>query len=164
MFRSLLTPLSLMTTLTPLQTIFITPLCFGVAHIHHLYEFRLTHQTTSFLVSLLTSLFQFTYTTIFGWYASFLFVRTGSLLAVTLTHSFCNWIGLPRFWGKVEAGVPIGPPSTGHHHSRKVDHGSNDELSIWWTVTYYVLLVTGAVCFWKYFWVLTESNARLATI
>jgi membrane protease YdiL (CAAX protease family) len=33
------------------------------------------------------SLFQFGYTTIFGWYATFVYLRTGSLLAVVVIHS-----------------------------------------------------------------------------
>jgi prenyl protein peptidase len=40
-------------------------------------------------------LFQFTYTTIFGWYATYLFLRTGHLLAPVLVHALCNSLGLP---------------------------------------------------------------------
>ena len=81
--------------------IFITPLYFGIAHIHHCYETRLQRPQTPFLPILLNSLIQFAYTTVFGWYAAFLFLRTGSLWGVVLVHSFCNWMGLPRFWGRV---------------------------------------------------------------
>ena len=39
--------------------------------------------------------FQFTYTTIFGWFETLVFLRTRSLLAPVLVHSFCNWMGVP---------------------------------------------------------------------
>lgn len=157
-----MTPLSLLTPLTARQTIFITPLYFGVAHIHHFYEFRLTHPRVSFIPALLTSLFQFTYTTLFGWYANFVFVRTGSLFSVILAHSFCNWMGLPRVWGRVEAGVPLGPvdKSTPPVGSLTIRGRSSDI----WTTAYYVLLVAGVVAFWRNFWTLTESAGKLANI
>lgn len=152
---------------------FITPLYFGIAHIHHFYEFTLTHPRVPYLHALLNSLFQLAYTTLFGWYANFVFVRTGNLLAVILAHAFCNWMGLPRVWGRVEAGVPIGPPA-GVDASRDRDHPSRraestvqvvgGELGIGWSVAYYVLLFAGAVVFERNLWVLTESTGKLAEI
>ena len=41
--------------------------------------------------------FQFTYTTLFGIYAAFLFVRTGHIIAPCIAHSYCNFIGFPDF-------------------------------------------------------------------
>ena len=41
--------------------------------------------------------FQFGFTTIFGWYATFVFLRTGHLAAPIAAHAFCNWMGFPRF-------------------------------------------------------------------
>ncbi|KAA6407135.1 MAG: prenyl ase Rce1 [Lasallia pustulata] len=98
-FRSLLTPLHLLTPLPVPRTVLLTPLYFGIAHVHHFYEYTLTHPHTPLLPALVRSLVQFAYTTLFGWYATFVFVRTGSLPAVVLAHSFCNWCGLPRLWG-----------------------------------------------------------------
>ena len=40
-------------------------------------------------------MFQFTYTTLFGAYASHIFLRTGSLSGVILAHCTCNYMGLP---------------------------------------------------------------------
>ena len=40
-------------------------------------------------------LIQFTYTTLFGAYASHVFLRTGSLCGVILAHCTCNYMGLP---------------------------------------------------------------------
>lgn len=40
---------------------------------------------------------QFAYTTVFGWYASLLLLRTGHLAAPVAAHALCNGLGLPRF-------------------------------------------------------------------
>ncbi|KAJ5166463.1 uncharacterized protein N7482_005244 [Penicillium canariense] len=169
MFRSAIVPLHLLAQVSPGRITFIAPLYFGIAHIHHFYEFRLTHPDTPALAALLRSLFQFGYTTIFGWYATFLFLRTGSLPVVILVHSFCNWCGLPRFWGRVEAGEPLGPPVRG-----KEDDGNGNgngsgggvsvgagKLGVGWTVAYYALLVLGALGFAWGLWPLTESYYAL---
>ncbi|KAK0542439.1 CAAX prenyl protease [Tilletia horrida] len=57
--------------------IFVTPLYFGVV-------------------------FQFGYTTLFGWYADFVFLRTNSILAPIICHSFCNMMGLPDIASALE--------------------------------------------------------------
>lgn len=82
---------------------------------------------------------------------------------------FCNWQGLPRFWGKVqvEAGEPIGPPQAdrinrakspvpGAHRSAK-----RKDMTTIYTVAYYLLLVAGAYGFKKLLWSLTESPGVL---
>ncbi|RAK73289.1 CAAX prenyl protease RCE1 [Aspergillus fijiensis CBS 313.89] len=162
MFRSAIVPLHLLAKVSSGHIVFVAPLYFGIAHVHHFYEFRLTHPDTSVVAALLRSIFQFGYTTIFGWYATFLYLRTGSLPAVILAHTFCNWCGLPRLWGRVEAGVPIGPPLA------KGKGGSSDEtgyrqLGMGWTVAYYVLLVGGALGFYYALWPLSESLNALAS-
>lgn len=176
LFRSVLIPLHLLAKISPTKIVFLTPLYFGIAHIHHFYEFTLTHPHTSLLPALLRSLFQFSYTTLFGWYASFLYLRTGSLVTVILVHSFCNWCGLPRFWGRVEAGEVIGaqplPPTEGATGRGKEDDVSvnsvqgnleSRELGIVWTVAYYLLLFAGAYGFTRGLWTLTESSNALAS-
>src|SRR4051812_20716306 len=92
----------LLSQTTPSQTIFLTPLIFRLAHVHHFYEFRLPPPAVPATAALLRSVFQFAYTTLFGAYATFLFLRTGSLLAVCAVHAFCNCMGLPQVWGRVE--------------------------------------------------------------
>ncbi|MCJ1248360.1 hypothetical protein MMC30_005577 [Trapelia coarctata] len=230
LFRSLLLPLALLSfpplppsTPSPrteiLPTILLTPLSFGIAHIHHFYEFTLTHPRTPLLPALAVTIFQFTYTTLFGWFAAFVFLRTGSLGAVVGSHAFCNWMGLPRVWGRVGAGVVgrVGgqtagkragegrvkeevkgsvagegnmpelkemgqetvmgemsgkggddvardtgsPPHTHINRPGKVFQAEYRGLGIGWTVAYYILLVGGAVTFWKAFWVLTKSENAL---
>jgi len=41
--------------------------------------------------------FQFGFTTVFGWYATFVFLRTGHLAAAVVAHAFCNFMGFPDF-------------------------------------------------------------------
>lgn len=98
-----------------------------------------------------------------------MYLRTGSLLAVVVLHSFCNWCGLPRFWGRVEAGETISPPVMRGKEDADDDdikvgvRGSNEGLSVGWTVAYYVLLVSGAVGFAQGLWPLTESYHALVS-
>lgn len=183
LFRSVLIPLHLLANISPTHIILYTPLYFGIAHIHHFYEFTLTHPHTPLLPALARSLFQFTYTTLFGWYATFLYLRTSSLYAVILVHAFCNWCGLPRLWGRVEAGEEWNSPLTqnddfgnvaaaaglrGKDDDERIDNYNlstrSGELHVGWTVGYYILLVAGAVGFWKGLWVLTESKSALAKV
>ena len=88
--------------------------------------------------------------------------------ACVLAHAFCNWCGLPRFWGRVEAGEVIGPVQVGKGRGtgkrREGLEVADGRLAVGWTVAYYVLLVTGAVGFWKTLWLLTESEGRLADL
>lgn len=132
------------------KTIFLSPVIFGLAHLHHFYEFRISHPQVPVSVSLLRSLLQLTYTSLFGAYATFLFLRTGSLLAIFVVHAFCNCMGLPRFWGRVE---PIN--ETGEAKTRP---------SVLWSVVYYVLLVIGAYSWWKNLGSLTKSPNELVPV
>jgi prenyl protein peptidase len=75
--------------------IFTTPLFFGSAHAHHAYE-KVLHKVPYNVVALST-LFQFAFTTIFGWYVAYLFVRTGSVWPCVATHTFCNAMGVPEW-------------------------------------------------------------------
>ncbi|OJJ52607.1 hypothetical protein ASPSYDRAFT_51723 [Aspergillus sydowii CBS 593.65] len=163
MFRSAIIPLHLLARVSPGRIVWIAPLYFGVAHVHHFYEFRLTHPDTSIIAAALRSVFQFGFTTVFGWYATFVYLRTGSLIAVIIIHTFCNWCGLPRLWGRVEGAVPIGPTlSRGKEDSDRSPEYSYDQLGIGWSVAYYVLLVFGAIGFCCALWPLTESIHALA--
>jgi len=156
--------------------VYLTPLIFGLAHIHHFYEYTVSHPHSPILPAALRSLFQLLYTTLFGAYTTFIYLRTGSLLAVILIHTFCNWQGLPRFWGRLEGAVETAvlPVSSRTddvvgRDSKKSDERSGSvevgggRLSISWTIAYYILLVTGAVSFYRLLFSLTESPASLAT-
>lgn len=93
-FRACMVPV-LLGYYTHKQAIIISPLFFGVAHFHHMVERIRKGQDifTSFLVSV----FQFTYTTIFGMYSALLFVKTGHFAAPFLVHAYCNFMGFPDF-------------------------------------------------------------------
>ncbi|KAI9832111.1 MAG: hypothetical protein M1826_002440 [Phylliscum demangeonii] len=174
-FRASLVPLHVLARAAPASIVFQTPLYFGIAHLHHLYEYRLTHPHTPWGPALLRSLLQFAFTSVFGFYATFVFLRTASLPAVVLAHAFCNWCGLPRVWGRVELDVgraegPLSLPGTAPAEEsgktgRGVGHATDARRrrpSVAWSVAYYVLLVAGAVGFWRGLWPLTDSpNALL---
>ncbi|KAE8399414.1 hypothetical protein BDV37DRAFT_231510 [Aspergillus pseudonomiae] len=162
MFRSAIIPLHILAKASPSRIVFTAPLYFGIAHVHHFYEFRLTHPDTSIIAALFRSVFQFGYTTIFGWYATFIYLRTGSLPAVILAHAFCNWCGLPRLWGRVEAGVPLESPlGKGKGDTDRGPVYAYSQLSIGWTIAYYGILVGGATGFYYALWPLTDSSSAL---
>lgn len=93
-FRSCMLPL-LVTHMSLGKTISITPLFFGMAHLHHIIEGLKTNSGT-FKTLLVQHLFQFSYTYIFGVYSSYLFLRTGCFFSSFLSHSFCNLMGFPH--------------------------------------------------------------------
>ncbi|KIX09267.1 uncharacterized protein Z518_00346 [Rhinocladiella mackenziei CBS 650.93] len=165
-FRSVLVSLHLLAKVSATKIIFLTPLYFGIAHVHHFYEFTLTHPHTPLIPALFRVTFQFGYTTLFGWYVDFVYLRTGSLYTCIIIHTFCNWVGLPRFWGRVKCGEsyllpPVairGKDDTESHHP----HGRGEKLGLKWTVVYYVLLIAGACAFYTGLWPLTTSSAALA--
>ena len=78
---------------TPGWAVVIAPLFFGTAHIHHMVERIKKGQPVR--EALLISLFQINYTTIFGMFSAFLFIRTGHLAAPVVAHGFCNFMGFP---------------------------------------------------------------------
>ncbi|KAI4127838.1 MAG: hypothetical protein LQ338_003019 [Usnochroma carphineum] len=164
LFRSLLVPLHLLTPLSPTRVVLLTPLYFGIAHVHHFYEFVLTHPHTRWVPSIIRSLIQFMFTTVFGWYATFVFIRTGNVVAVTLAHTFCNWAGLPRVWGRVEPRVAIGGPVMRGKEDSSSAQGKKWKGTLLWSAAYYILLVSGAVGFERYLWILTGSPRALAKV
>ncbi|KAK4048020.1 CAAX prenyl protease [Microbotryomycetes sp. JL201] len=97
LFRSCIVTLSTLAGVSKAKIVFLTPLYFGLAHVHHAYETYVQGGKTAraLKVSVLQTGFQLAYTTVFGWYASFLFMRTGSIVPPFLSHSFCNVMGLP---------------------------------------------------------------------
>lgn len=155
LFRSASVPLMLLARASIRETVFLSPVIFGLAHFHHFYECRLANPGVPFAAALARSLFQLAFTTVFGAYATFIYVRTGSLLAVCAVHAFCNCMGLPRLWGRVTRAVPV--------KGGKDDDGQvvEEKASLKWTAVYYVLLVAGAVGFYRNFWAWTESPNAL---
>lgn len=150
------------------KTIFLSPVIFGLAHVHHFYEFRITHRQVPLAAALARSAFQLAYTTLFGAYATFLFLRTGSLLAICLAHAFCNCMGLPRVWGRVQppggeggdddVAVAVAPREGGERGSGAT---TAKRPTLLWTVAYYCLLVGGALTWYRNLWRLTTSPQAL---
>lgn len=92
-FRACMVPALRSTGMTFARVALTAPLFFGFAHGHHaLLKVRQNQKLSSVL---LETIFQFTYTSVFGAYVSFAFLRTGSICAVTVCHTFCNAMGLP---------------------------------------------------------------------
>jgi len=169
LFRSCSVPLFVLAHASLNTVLFGTPIIFGLAHVHHFYEFRITHPTVPLTSALGRSFFQFAYTTVFGAYATFLYLRTGSLLAVVIAHAFCNWMGLPRVWGRLQ-GAPetLIVPDDRESTKRNEDIVALDSpmekvkiLGLGWTVAYYVLLVAGALGWYHSIWRLTDSQNAL---
>ena len=84
----------------------LNPLCFGMAHLHHLSENLRGGMNLS--TAVLSTVVQFTYTFIFGFIATLLLMRTGSIYAAILSHGICNAVGLP------DVGF-MTPPATGRN-------------------------------------------------
>lgn len=132
---------------------------FGLAHVHHFYEFRVTHPHVPAWGAVLRSLLQLAYTTLFGGYVTFLYLRSGSLLAVVLVHAFCNRMGFPRFWGRVSAGPSVIGPDYGDEARERARRRDGA-----WSVAYYVILAVGAVSWWRLLWPWTESGSALVRL
>jgi prenyl protein peptidase len=162
-WRSFIVPLHVLADFSGKQIVFLTPLYFGIAHLHHLYEFRVTHPEVPMFVTVLRSLFQFTYTSLFGFFATFVYLRTGNVYTCMLAHTFCNWMGLPRFYGRVgvEAGVPIGPPDVDKKDDKQKNVPAYSGKGLSWTVAYYAVLISGAIGFYCLLFPLTESSYAL---
>jgi prenyl protein peptidase len=91
------------------------------------------------------------------------------MLACVVVHTFCNWMGFPRFWGRLTRSESIvldsgeGKRDEDRVGERSITISGHGELGIMWTIAYYVLLVTGAVGFHRLLWTLTESQSALTT-
>lgn len=99
------------------RLIFATPLWFGLAHVHGIWETYRSLGGTRHALKLATmqATVQFIYTTIFGWYAAFIYLRTGSVISATLCHSFCNYMGLPPIFEAMQR-FPHKRPSIVFHY------------------------------------------------
>jgi membrane protease YdiL (CAAX protease family) len=78
---------------TPIHVVWIAPLFFGTAHVHH--AFLKWKESGSMRLALMTTIAQFVYTTLFGAYVTYAFLRTNSLPAIIISHQYCNYMGLP---------------------------------------------------------------------
>lgn len=143
-FRAGMVPLHVLAGRNFGSIVWTTPLFFGIAHIHHLYEFYLRNPTRLTL-GILGALFQFVYTTMFGWFAVFVFLRTGCIWNVILVHSFCNFIGLPTV-GRI------------HNQHEGIVWGKWVDYMLW------AGHAAGVMGFYKMLWPLTEGREPLMRI
>ncbi|ODV63734.1 CAAX prenyl protease [Ascoidea rubescens DSM 1968] len=111
--------------------IFVTPLYFGVAHLHHGYELYST-STYKKLFIVKVCLAQFAYTSLFGIFTNYVFLRMGNVWSCFVVHSFCNYMGFPSF-----------KPSSNRTSMKTV---------------YYLLLIGGAIGFFMFLKPLTHSK------
>jgi prenyl protein peptidase len=95
-FRAGLVSYILLHGTSPLQCVFLSPLYFAMAHMHHVYD-MMKHQKRSVRQALLVCLVQGSYTMVFGWLATYLFIRSGQVTAPIAAHVFCNRMGFPKF-------------------------------------------------------------------
>ncbi|XP_031499810.1 CAAX prenyl protease 2 isoform X3 [Nymphaea colorata] len=113
-FRACMIPLLLCAGFKAYSIIFLSPIFFSLAqiipfqlkigsasgsgpppaHLNHLLELYYGQKYTFSRAVLIVGM-QLGYTVMFGWYASFLFLRTGHLIAPIVAHIFCNMMGLP---------------------------------------------------------------------
>ena len=92
-FRACMLPM-LMPSIGMKIGVLVCPLFFGVAHVHHLVEWYRWRQQP-FTHALIITIVQLCYTSLFGLYSAFLFVRTGHLVSPVISHVYCNIMGLP---------------------------------------------------------------------
>ena len=95
-FRSCMCPLLLQAGYSHGTIIFCSPIFFGAAHLHHIIQ-HLHKQGQELKNAYFQVLFQLFYTSVFGSYSAFLFLRTGHFISPFIAHSFCNYMGFPRF-------------------------------------------------------------------
>jgi prenyl protein peptidase len=94
-FRGCMMSALLGSGMSPMKAALVSPLFFGVAHAHHAWT-RVSRGERLQPVLFATA-FQLAYTSLFGAYAAHAFYRSGSVTAVTLSHAYCNFMGLPDF-------------------------------------------------------------------
>lgn len=74
--------------------VFLPPVLFGLAHLHHVVGLVRQRGMPVARAAAVVS-FQLLYTTVFGAFAAYLFVRTGSVVAAFAAHALCNALGVP---------------------------------------------------------------------
>ncbi|KAG6917169.1 hypothetical protein DXG01_003605 [Tephrocybe rancida] len=79
------------------RMIFLGPFSFGLAHVHHAWDTfnRYGRNASAAKRAIIMSLFQLSYTMVFGFHCSYMFLRTGSVYPAISAHIFCNIMGLP---------------------------------------------------------------------
>ncbi|KAK9447792.1 CAAX protease self-immunity-domain-containing protein [Limtongia smithiae] len=103
-FRVCIISIELASRMSPTKAMFISPLYFATAHIHHAYEVYVSNPEYLY-AAIGSSIVQFTITTVFGWYAAYIFLRTGTLWQPFIVHAFCNSMGVPKLGLRLDGPV-----------------------------------------------------------
>lgn len=182
-FRSLFISLYLLAKVSPTRIVFLTPIVFGAAHIHHIFEFVRDNSKPGrnipfgkvLLIGIARSFFQFAYTSLFGFFAAFVYLRTGNVFATITAHTFCNIMGFPRVTGKVgqhadDYAADVTPDVAQGKRDDTIDKATAQaasptgprNLGVGWSVVYYCLMLAGSYGFYTLLWPLTESPNALS--
>ncbi|EGC39626.1 hypothetical protein DICPUDRAFT_147553 [Dictyostelium purpureum] len=94
-FRSVICPILFFAGFKIRPIIILSPFLFGFAHMHHMFPLN----NKKLLVTLIKTIIQICFTSLFGMFSAFLFFRTGNILSCFIVHAFCNIMGLPNFGG-----------------------------------------------------------------
>ncbi|EAY04842.1 Clan U, family U48, CaaX prenyl peptidase 2-like [Trichomonas vaginalis G3] len=78
--------------ISDLKVIFLSPLIFGVAHFHHFFELHGPWQKR-----LIKCIIQVGFTSLFGFWTTFCWIKTHGLLTCMILHGFCNYMQFPDF-------------------------------------------------------------------
>ncbi|KAK7278649.1 hypothetical protein RJT34_23683 [Clitoria ternatea] len=105
-FRACMVPLLLCGGFKAYSVILLCPIFFSLAHLNHFMEIYTKHNYR-IMEALMVIGLQLGYTVIFGSYASFLYIRTGNLIAPIVAHIYCNFMGLPVLYSKRSGIVSI---------------------------------------------------------
>ncbi|XP_038701469.1 CAAX prenyl protease 2-like isoform X2 [Tripterygium wilfordii] len=105
-FRACMIPLLLCGGFRISSVIFLCPTFFSLAHLNHWMEIYSRENYSFFKASMVAGL-QLAYTVVFGSYASFLFIRTGHIVAPLVAHIFCNFMGLPVLFAQKKGMVSV---------------------------------------------------------
>ncbi|CAM9122700.1 unnamed protein product, partial [Ectocarpus fasciculatus] len=103
-FRGCSVPVLLGAGVSRIKIVWLSPLLFGFAHLHHALEWL--RQGNSLRAVAVGMLFQIAYTSVFGAFAVFVQLRTGHLVSSILVHMLCNFMGVPDITFSIAPGNP----------------------------------------------------------
>lgn len=91
-FRGVMLPLLRSGGCSPLGATVVSLVVFALAHAHHYYLIVRRMPRSKAIIAVAGQLVM---TSVFGALAAYMFLRTGHLLAPTVSHMFCNAVGGP---------------------------------------------------------------------
>lgn len=101
-FRMCMVPIMLHAGFSVTSAVFLTPLFFGAAHVHHILndtgkvtKMVIAGKTIRIPTVYIGATVQAAYTSVFGFFTSYLFIQTGTIIAPIVAHAFCNFMQLP---------------------------------------------------------------------